>query len=94
MTCEAGGGPDRPITQSVLKRGIEILLETTAHKLALQEGRVVGAAVVQGGAGYYYARRVVVLATGGFEWDEALKATFLRGPLTSPASLRLTPAMA
>ena len=75
------------LLKACLDRGIEILLETTAHTLALQEGRVVGATVVQGGAETaIHARRGVVLATGGFEWDEALKTTFLRGPLTSPAS--------
>ena len=75
------------LLKACLDRGIEILLETTARKLALQEGRVVGATVVQGVAETaIHARRGVVLATGGFEWDEALKTTFLRGPLTSPAS--------
>ena len=28
------------------------------------------------------ARGGVVIATGGFEWDEELKQAFIRGPLT------------
>lgn len=30
--------------------------------------------------------RGVIFATGGFEWNEELRQTFLRGPLTAPAS--------
>ncbi|MET0190655.1 MAG: FAD-dependent oxidoreductase [Pseudonocardia sediminis] len=33
------------------------------------------------------ARHGVVIATGGFEWDPELVASFLRGPMTSPASV-------
>ena len=32
------------------------------------------------------ARRGVVIATGGFEWDAGLVRSFLRGPLARPAS--------
>ena len=75
------------LLKACLDRDIEILLETTARKLTLQGDRVVGATVTCGGAETTIrARRGVVLATGGFEWDEELKTTFLRGPLTSPAS--------
>ena len=75
------------LLKACLDRDIEILLETTARKLTLQDGRVVGATVTCGGAETTIrARQGVVLATGGFEWDEELKTTFLRGPLTSPAS--------
>ena len=75
------------LLKACLDRDIEILLETTARKLTLQGGRVVGATVTCGGSETTIrARRGVVLATGGFEWDEELKTTFLRGPLTSPAS--------
>ena len=75
------------LLKACLDRDIEILLETTARRLEVQDGRVVGATVTHGAAEFtIFARRGVVLATGGFEWDEELKTTFLRGPLTSPAS--------
>ncbi len=75
------------LLKACLDRDIEILLETTARRLEVQDGRVVGATVTHGAAEFtILARRGVVLATGGFEWDEELKTTFLRGPLTSPAS--------
>ncbi|MDP7408696.1 MAG: FAD-dependent oxidoreductase [Luminiphilus sp.] len=75
------------LLKACLDRDVEILLETTARKLTLQGGRVVSATVTCGGSETTIrARRGVVLATGGFEWDEELKTTFLRGPLTSPAS--------
>ena len=32
------------------------------------------------------ARRGVILASGGFEWDEALVGAFLRGPMHGPVS--------
>jgi len=37
--------------------------------------------------GIVRARRGVVLATGGFEWDPELVRSFLRGPMTYPASI-------
>ena len=75
------------LLKACLDRDIEILLATTARRLEVQDGRVVGAKVTHGAADTHIrARRGVVLATGGFEWDEELKTTFLRGPLTSPAS--------
>lgn len=33
------------------------------------------------------ARKGVVIGTGGFEWNEALVKTFLRGPMTGPMSV-------
>ncbi|MTD30714.1 FAD-binding protein [Planomicrobium sp. YIM 101495] len=36
------------------------------------------------------AHQNVILATGGFEWNEKYRQRFLRGPLTAPASLPLS----
>jgi succinate dehydrogenase/fumarate reductase flavoprotein subunit len=36
---------------------------------------------------YLKARRGVVLATGGFEWNKEYVRAFLRGPMTHPASM-------
>jgi 3-oxosteroid 1-dehydrogenase len=70
------------LLEGCLDRGIEILLETRATSLVREEGRVVGVAA---GPATYEAG-AVILATGGFEWNEELKRQFLVGPLTHPNS--------
>lgn len=67
-----------------LARGIEPLLGLKAERLIVEAGRVVG--VEFAGGRSIRASRGVILATGGFEWNESLKKTFLRGPLDMPAS--------
>jgi succinate dehydrogenase/fumarate reductase flavoprotein subunit len=67
-----------------LARGIEPQLGMKAERLIVEDGRVVGVAFAGGRS--ISAARGVILATGGFEWNEALKKTFLRGPLDMPAS--------
>ena len=67
-----------------LARGIEPQLGMKAEQLIVEAGRVVGVAFSGGRS--IRAARGVILATGGFEWNEALKKTFLRGPLDMPAS--------
>jgi len=70
-----------------LARGIEPQLDCRAHKLVVEQGRVVGAEFgTPDGPRTVHAARGVILATGGFEWNEGLKKTFLRGPLEAPAS--------
>lgn len=68
-------------------------VETSARVLDLlvddAAGRIVGVRVQQGGETLdYYARRGVVLATGGFEWDETLRQTHFPGPLDRLGSPR------
>jgi succinate dehydrogenase/fumarate reductase flavoprotein subunit len=66
--------------------GGEILLETPARKLILEEGadgvrRVIGVEAVRDGQPFRIrARRGVQLAAGGFDWDFEMKRHFLRGP--------------
>lgn len=66
--------------------GGEILLETPAQKLILEEDqagsrRVVGVEALREGAPYRIrAKRGVHLAAGGFDWDFEMKRHFLRGP--------------
>ncbi len=70
-----------------LARGIEPQLGCRAEKLVTEDGRVVGARFgTADGPRTIHAARGVILATGGFEWNESLKKTFLRGPLEAPAS--------
>lgn len=73
----------------VVERGIPVEFETRARRLVKAEGRVIGV-IAEDGDGREIAvraRRGVVIATGGFEWNEALVRTFLRGPLTGPVSV-------
>ncbi|NDC58364.1 MAG: FAD-binding protein, partial [Alphaproteobacteria bacterium] len=67
-----------------LARGIEPRLGMKAERLIVEDGRVVG--VDFAGGRSIRAERGVILATGGFEWNESLKKAFLRGPLDMPAS--------
>ncbi len=53
----------------------------------VEDGAVVGVEIATAeGPNLLRARSAVILATGGFEWNRALTAAFLRGPLTHPAS--------
>ena len=68
---------------ALLERGLEPRLATAARELIVEEGRVVGVRTDDGGIG---ARRGVILASGGFEWNPELCSRFLGGPLTHPNS--------
>ena len=75
------------LLKACLDRGIEPQLDHRATELVVERGRVRGVRfATPGGARTVAARRAVVLATGGFEWDGALTRTYLRGPMTAPAS--------
>ena len=69
---------------ALLERGISPRTRTAATELALRDGAVTG---VRTADGTEIAADAVVLATGGFEWDPELVAAYLRGPMTSPASV-------
>ena len=74
------------LLRACLDRGIEPQLSWRADHLVQTEGRVTavrfqtpdGEQVVEAGNG-------VVVATGGFEFNEELTKSFLRGPMTGPA---------
>ncbi|OYU36011.1 FAD-dependent oxidoreductase [Novosphingobium sp. PASSN1] len=73
----------------VVERGIPVAFETRARGLVKDGDRVTGV-VAEGADGREVrvrARRGVVIATGGFEWNPALVKAFLRGPMTGPVSV-------
>ena len=75
--------------KAVLDRDIPIEFEKRARKLVKAGDRVIGV-IAEDADGRDFrvrARRGVVIATGGFEWNEALVRAFLRGPLTGPVSV-------
>ena len=75
--------------KAVLDRNIPIAFEKRARKLVKDGSRVAGV-IAEDADGRDFcvrARRGVVIATGGFEWNENLVKAFLRGPLTGPVSV-------
>ncbi len=82
-----GGALAGRLLKALLDRKIEPMLEHAARELITEEGRLVGVRVEAAGKEIFIrARRGVVLASGGFEWNKALTAQFLSGQLTHPNS--------
>ncbi|GAB7070455.1 3-ketosteroid-delta-1-dehydrogenase [Mycobacterium hodleri] len=72
----------------MLKAGIPIWTDTTLTRLIVEDGRVVGAVVEQGGQDYTItASRGVVLAAGGFDHSMEMRWKFQSEALESHASL-------
>jgi len=70
-----------------LDRGVDIVLQTRARQLIREREQVVGVRAERDGRDVFVrARRGVVLACGGYEWNEALTRRFLPGPITHPLS--------
>ena len=64
-----------------------LLLNTRALELIMDNDRVIGLMAQQNGRNWYgRADKAVILASGGFEWNDELKSAFLPGPLTHPGS--------
>ena len=76
------------LLKACLDRGVPPRLESRAQELVTDDsGRVIGVKVTsKAGESLIQARKGVVLATGGFEWDAALAAAFLTGIPTHPNS--------
>ena len=52
-----------------------------------KKNRITGIEIESGGVKKeIFANKGVIIATGGFEWNEELVNNFLRGPLNAPAS--------
>lgn len=76
------------LLKACLDRGIEPRTSSAATELVVEDGAVVGVVVdTPDGPVEVRARRGVVLASGGFEWNADLVRAFLRGPMTHPVSM-------
>lgn len=77
------------LLKAVLDRDIPIEFEKRARRLVKDGDRVIGVVAEDSDDRDFRvrARRGVVIATGGFEWNETLVKAFLRGPLTGPVSV-------
>lgn len=70
-----------------LERKLPIHLETRGRELIFGNDAVVGVRAERDGAPFLVrARKAVILASGGFEWNRQLVKAFLRGPMTGPGS--------
>ncbi len=75
------------LLKGCLDSGIEPMLNTRGRKLVIENGCVVGVQTERDGKQFdIRCGKGVVLATGGFEWNEKLRVQFLPGPLTHPNS--------
>ena len=83
-----GGGLVGWLLAACLRAGVEIHLSTPARELVTADDCVRGVLVESSGEPtIVLATRAVILATGGFEWDEEYRTTFLRGSVSMPTSI-------
>lgn len=76
------------LLKGILDREIPIHFETRGRRLCKESSRVIGVIAEQEkGELRARARKGVIIATGGFEWNERLAKAFLRGPITGPVSV-------
>ena len=76
------------LLRAVLDRDIAIHFDHRALRLVKEGSRIIGVmAQTPEGEIWFRARRGVIIATGGFEWNNELVQTFLRGPMTGPVSV-------
>ena len=74
------------LLKGILDRGIEPQTESRANRLLKDETGIYGVSINSGGyEKEVIAKKGVIIATGGFEWNPELVRTFLRGPMTAPA---------
>ncbi|MFB8387502.1 FAD-dependent oxidoreductase [Microbacterium sp. NPDC055910] len=74
------------LLKGLLDHGATIETDARATRLLTSDGRVVGVEIETAEGLEHVDARSVIIATGGFEWDADLVRTFLRGPMTTPAS--------
>jgi 3-oxosteroid 1-dehydrogenase len=80
-----GGALAAALIAAAQTKGVILLAEHRSRELLVEGDRVVGVtADTPQGSVTVRAGRGVVLATGGFEWNQELTRTFLRGPMLNP----------
>ncbi|HEY3830126.1 MAG TPA: FAD-dependent oxidoreductase [Solirubrobacteraceae bacterium] len=78
-----GAGLIAGLLAGCLDAGVQVRLSARAEQLLVEDGRVLGVSV---NGEQLRAEHGVVLACGGFEWDENMRGELLSSPLTHPAS--------
>lgn len=75
------------LLRGCLDRGVQVRCSTAAATLCTEQGRITGVRIEQDGrSAVIAARHGVVLASGGFEWNEAMMARYFPGPVEWTAS--------
>lgn len=75
------------LLRGCLDRGIEPVTSCAGTELIVEHGEVTGVRL-DGRDGLAEVRAdAVILASGGFEWNEQLRRAFLRGPMSHPVSI-------
>lgn len=83
-----GAGLVAALVKASLERGVDLHVGLRVARLVREDDRVAGVEVRQNGeTRRIAARRGVILATGGFEWNAQMNARFLRGPMTGPLTV-------
>ena len=75
------------LLRACLDRDIEPQTRSRAVELVMRKGTVRGVVIEHRNETKRIDCDAVVLATGGFEWNEEFKRAFLRGPMTHPVSI-------
>lgn len=84
----AGQGLVGRLLRACLDRGIHPRIGMRAENLLTTDGMVTGVLFSSPSGGFEaHSSGGVILATGGFEWDDELVRTFLRGPMDRPVSV-------
>lgn len=76
------------LLRACLDRDIEPHTGHRATDLIIENGAVTGVRFVTSEGTIEVRAPNVILATGGFEWNEQLVRAFMRGPLTHPVSIK------
>ncbi len=75
------------LMEGCIKQGVELVSGARATELITEDDHVVGVYIEQNGDRTRVdAQRGVILASGGFEWDEGLVSQFLGVPMDAPGS--------
>jgi 3-oxosteroid 1-dehydrogenase len=85
--CVAGTALIAGLLKGLLDAGVVPETDARAVELIAESGEVIGVRIARNEYEYTVrARRGVILATGGFEWDASLVGAFLRGPMHGAVS--------
>lgn len=78
------------LRKEVDRRGVKVQLNTALEDLEVRDGAVTGVKLVRNGRHYsVQARHGVVIAAGGFEWNQAMRDRYFTVP--TPAQWSTTP---